>query len=289
MGLRLKFNLVLLSAFVIGFGFAAGMAYYLAQDEARRGVLQEAAIMMAAASATSDFTDHEIAPLLADQLKVRFLPQTIPFWAAQTNFRRVTEQFPDYTFKEPALNPTNLADRPASWEADIINVFRHDPNLHEYVSERDTPKGPVLSLSRPIAVQRGCLSCHSTAAAAPPTLVDLYGPANGFGWQAGEVVGAQIVSVPMQVARDRAIRTFVLLLGGMALVFLLVLLLLNLLLHVTVLKPVRRLASIADQVSTGTMDVPDYTPRGHDEIASLAASFNRMRRSVENAMRLLER
>jgi protein-histidine pros-kinase len=39
-------------------------------------------------------------------------------------------------------------------------------------------------------------------------MVDLYGSSNGFGWKAGEVVGAAIVSLPMRVAQARAQRTF---------------------------------------------------------------------------------
>ena len=93
MGLRTKFNLVMLVAFVIGLGLAGALSYKLARDNARREVLQEAAIMEGQAAAISHYTDHEIAPLLADQLKLRFLPQTIPFWAAQTNFRALQQQF----------------------------------------------------------------------------------------------------------------------------------------------------------------------------------------------------
>ena len=111
MGLRTKFNLVMLIAFLIGLGLAGALSFTLVQDNARREVLQEAAIMMGQASTISHYTDHEIAPLLADQLKTRFLPQTIPFWAAQTNFRALQQEFPDYSLQEPALNPTNPADR----------------------------------------------------------------------------------------------------------------------------------------------------------------------------------
>jgi HAMP domain-containing protein len=288
MGLRSKFNLVLLAAFVVGLVFASILSYVLAQDYARQAVLQEARVMMAAGNAMGNFTDTELAPLLTEQLKTRFLPQSIPFWVEQTNFRGLTKQFPDYTFHEPALNPTNLADRPAEWERVIIDSFRSNPTLSESISERETPTGAVLSLSRPIVVGPGCLTCHSTPAAAPASMVELYGPANGFGWKPNEIVGATIVSVPMAVAQQQAFRTFAVLLGGLILVFILVLVLMNLLLHFTVLRPVIQLASIADRVSIGEQNVPDYTPKGRDEIASLAASFNRMRRSVENAMRLLE-
>ena len=36
------------------------------------------------------------------------------------------------------------------------------------------------------------------------------------------------------------------------------------------------------------MGAPEIEPKGRDEIASLGTSFNRMRRSLENAMKLLE-
>ena len=105
-----------------------------------------AAIMMSGATAISLYTDREIAPLLEPQLATRFPPQSIPFWAAQTNFRTVTAEFPNYTFKELALNPTNPADRATDWEADIIEAFRRDPKQADFASERATPDGPVLSL-----------------------------------------------------------------------------------------------------------------------------------------------
>ena len=48
------------------------------------------------------------------------------------------------------------------------------------------------------------------------------------------------------------------------------------------------LTAKADAISTGDMNAPEIEPKGRDEIASLGASFNRMRRSLENAMKLLE-
>jgi len=289
MGLKAKFNLVMLIAFLIGLGLAGVLSYRLVQDNARSVVLQEAAIMMGQATAISNYTDREIAPLLADQLKIRFLPQSIPFAVAQANFRALQQQFPDYSFREPATNPTNPADRPTDWQADIIDLFRRDPKLTEFVSHRQTPTGPILSYSRPIRItDQGCLQCHSTPAAAPQTMVDLYGSSGGFGWKMGDTVGAQIVSVPMRVPLERANRTFITMMVGLAVVFLVMIVLLNLLLHYVIIRPVRRISATASEVSLGNMDAPEFTVRGRDEIASLAESFNRMRRSLANALKLLE-
>src|SRR5579862_5921867 len=176
MGLKAKFNLMMLAAFLVGLALAASFAWRMVHDEARRDVLQEANIMMAEASAIRDYTNNEIAPLLADQIKTRFLPHTVPSWAAQTNLRSLAKQFPDYSYKEPALNPTNPADKATDWESDIIAEFNHNPSLAEFTSTRDTPTGPVLSFSRPIRItDRACLTCHSTPSAAPASMIDLYG------------------------------------------------------------------------------------------------------------------
>ncbi|MFC7556299.1 DUF3365 domain-containing protein [Pseudoroseomonas wenyumeiae] len=87
----------------------------------------------------------------------------------------------------PALNPTNPADRPTDWQAEIIALFRGNPALQEHISQRASPNGPILSISRPIRVEdRACLECHSTPQAAPAAMVDLYGPSNGFGWEMGK-------------------------------------------------------------------------------------------------------
>jgi HAMP domain-containing protein len=289
MGLRAKFNLVLLAAFVVGLALAAGLSYRIINDNARREVSHEAAIMITAASAIRDYTAKEIKPLLSDQLKVRFLPHVVSSWAAQTNLREVSAQFSDYTYKEAALNPTNPADRATDWESDIIAEFQRSPTLKEFTNVRETPAGPMLSVSRPIRItDPECLSCHSVPSAAPASMIDLYGSANGFGWKLNDIIGAQIVSVPMRVALDRANELFMVIFGGLAGVFVITLLLLNLVLHFMIIRPIRQMSAIASDVSLGNTEAPEFAEQGRDEIASLGQSFNRMRRSLTNAMRMLD-
>ena len=100
-------------------------------------------------------------------------------------------------------------------------------------------------------------------------MIDLYGSANGFGWKLGDVIGAQIVSVPMQVALDRANEAFKVSLLALVAVFAVTIVLLNLLLHFVIVKPIRRMSAIASEVSLGNMDAPEFAERGRDEIASL--------------------
>jgi protein-histidine pros-kinase len=73
-----------------------------------------------------------------------------------------------------------------------------------------------------------------------------------------------------------------------AVVLLLIIILLNILLYKIVVQPVKKMSSIAHDVSMGNMDMPEYELKGKDEVASLSRSFNRMRRSLVNAMKLMD-
>jgi protein-histidine pros-kinase len=288
MSLRLKFNVVMLVAFLIGWALAGVLAYDLAFVTARREVMHQAAIMSGQAKVLSEFTVKEIAPLLVGQFNQRFLPQSVPAWVAQTNFRSLQADFPDHSFRTVVENPTNPADAPADWQAEIIKTLKEKPDQKELVVERDTPSGRILSVAQPIIITNpACLQCHSTPSAAPATMIDLYGPNNGFGWKLNEVIGARIVSVPMSLPFAEANRTFYRLMGGLAVVFLVMMVLLNVLLHVVIIRPVRVISAQAVAVSMGNMDAPEVVVKTRDEIGLLAESFNRMRRSLANAMKML--
>jgi HAMP domain-containing protein len=55
-----------------------------------------------------------------------------------------------------------------------------------------------------------------------------------------------------------------------------------------VTRPVNHLSSLANQVSLGDLNAPEFDHGGKDEISELAASFNRMRKSLVEALKMLE-
>jgi HAMP domain-containing protein len=291
MGLRAKFNLAILAAFLVGFSGAAILLQRLFVENARTQVLENARIMMSAADAIRHFADVQIGPIAAGQndvLNGRFIAASVPSFAAQTTFKAIQARYPDFAYREPTLNPTNLDDRPADWEADYINAFRNNLTTQELIGERDTPTGRVLSLARPIAVNSAdCLSCHSTPARAPTAMLATYGSDNGFGWQLHEIVGAQVVTVPMSLPLQQANQLFMTFMGLLLAVFLLIIVILNILLHYMVIKPVVKVARIANAVSLGELDVEEYEKPGRDEISVLSAAFNRMRRSLDSALNMI--
>jgi HAMP domain-containing protein len=289
MGLRTKLNLVLSLVFSIGLGSSAYLANRVLQQNARQEVLQNARIMIESAQGAANYTVQEITPLLAPQIKRRFLPQAVSFYAARKSFDAMRAKLPEYSYRVPALNPTNPVDRATDWEADAIREFRNNPDHTELITERDTPAGPVLDLFQPVTIRdEGCLICHSQPANAPKTMLDIYGTANGFGWKMNDTIAAKVVSIPMSVPMERAHRALVILTGLLVGVFLLLMVLLNILLHFVIIQPVSQMSHIANEVSLGKTHVPEYVVGGSDEIASLANSLNRMRRSLESAMTLLQ-
>jgi HAMP domain-containing protein len=289
MKIRWKIDLAISGAFLVGLGIAGVGAYTILTKNALEDSIQNARIMIEGASAIRGYTAESIKPLLEQQMKVQFLPHSIPSYAAQTNFKTVHQKLPDYTYREPTLNPTNLNDRAVDWEADIINDFRNDASKPESVITRDTPAGRFLTLARPLKVgSQACLSCHSTPDVAPPTMIALYGSQNGFGWKHGEIVGAQVVSIPLAVPLSRAYQAlfwFMVILAG---TFVVTVILVDFLLRSLIAKPVAEISEMADSVSMGQLDTPEYVRNSKDEIGSLSLSFNRMRRSLQNAMTMLE-
>jgi protein-histidine pros-kinase len=290
MKLLAKFNLIVGLVLGAGLAVAAAVSHQFLQTGAREEVLRQARLMIQAMQSARDYTTKQVKPLLVTQAEHQetFLPQTVPAFAATENFAQLRVSYPDYAYKEAVLNPTNPRDRAVEWEADVINAFRGvSGGAKELVGERETPTGRALYIARPIQARPPCLECHSVPGAAPPAMLRRYGSDNGFGWQPNEIVGAQIVSVPMAVPVTMANQAFVTLVSCLAGVFLASLILLDVLLLFTVVRPLRKLSTMADQISVGQVDMPELPTRGNDEIAVLAGSFNRMRRSLDRAMKML--
>jgi HAMP domain-containing protein len=290
MGLRLKFNFVLFFVFAAGMAVSAYVSHRLLQDNAKQEVLRNAGLMMEAALSIRGYTVKQVKPHLESQLAETFLPQTVPAFAATETFNSLRVKYPDFGYKEATLNPTNPRDRAVEWEADVVNSFRNAANLPELTGERETPTGPMLYIARPIQIKDpACLVCHSVPANAPPSMVKIYGENNGFGWKQGEIIGAQIVSVPMSLPIKNANQVFITFMSSLAAIFVVTFIVLNIMLSVMIIRPISRMSDAADRISQGDFDVPEFSGKGKDEISVLSTSFNRMRRSLQKALKLIER
>jgi HAMP domain-containing protein len=289
MGLRGKFNLMLMLVFIVGLGVTGYISYELLHRNARDEVLRNAGVMMEAALSMRGYTVGKVRPLLPYDPD-KFLPESVPAFAATEIMGLLKKKYPDYSYKEAALNPTNPRNRAVDWENDILSSFRAGSGGAEISGERDTPTGRSLYIARPLKVgDQACLNCHTNPEMAPPAMVKLYGATNGYGWKLNEVVATQIVSVPMDLPIRNANRAFVTFMSSLTVVFAVAFVLLNVMLTLFIVQPITQLSATAEMMSRGRMDVPDFSDKGRDEVSQLGQAFNRMRRSLDKAIRLIDK
>jgi protein-histidine pros-kinase len=289
LSLAVKFNVVFLIVFIVGFVASSLFANALLQQSARDESLDKARMLMGAAAATSVYTSDQIVPLLENRLKFGFLPQSIPSFAATEQLQQLLKSYPDFLYKEATLNPTNPRDRATGWEANVVNQLRGRPETKELIGERADDNGPSLFVAQPIQItDPACLACHTSPETTPKSVVDRYGPLNGFGWKLNEIIGARLVSVPLAVPLQRAsdmLHTFMIAMLG---IFVFLFCALNVMVYLFVTRRLKHMSALADRVSLGEDDVPELDVRGHDELARMGQSFVRMRTSLVSAMHMLE-
>ncbi len=254
-------------------------------------VLNNAKLLMTAAESIRTHTNLKLMPLIFGRKDEKFVPDLLPSVNTSRILDEINETFENYHYSQVAINPTNLNNKASDWQADIINYFRQNPDSDSYVLMRKpTSQSESLVLAKPIKVEdTRCLICHSNPEFAPQSMLDIYGKENGFGWEIDEIVGIAMVNIPTNIPRSKANSAFYTFMLISLLLVLSIWILLNILLHFVVIKPVKLMAESADKISTGDFSAPEFSSNSKDEISSLGKSFNRMYRSLKSAIRLLDK
>lgn len=251
MSLRLKFNLVLIAVFVLSLIGAAVYYNGYLERNAITNVQQNSQVLMETALAIRSYTTDEIKPHLDPMNEKRFLPQTVPAFAATETLRRLRDRFPAYEYEEAVLNPTNPRDRASAWERAMIEKFRADSTLTEFTGIEGEGIQRSVYVARPITIkQPQCLVCHSVPSAAPASMIQIYGEKNGFGWQLNETVGMQVVKLPMLYPLEKARETFYSFMLSLLAIFGLMFLALNLVMSGLVIEPMARLNKKLEELAT---------------------------------------
>jgi two-component system, cell cycle response regulator len=178
---------------------------------------------MRMAEAVRKYTVEQLQSVIvnSDQPGAAFHPQAVPAFAANTLLADLYKSMPGYSYREVALNPTNANNQAQGWTAEIVGSFKGGNAPPDLYSVTGHGGDKQMHFSRPIRVESAkCLACHGEVAAAPASMRAIYGDQTGFGWKMGDVVGAQIVSVPVALQtkmRDHTFWLFILSTTGMLL------------------------------------------------------------------------
>ncbi|PLZ07271.1 c-type heme family protein [Fischerella thermalis] len=289
--LRQKFTILLVLILVFGLSLSGLSLSSLLRQNAKQEIATNALSLIETMSSLREYTVTQVTPELVDKLETKFLPQTVSAYSAREVFEilRKKPEYKDFFYKEAALNPTNLRDKADSFEADIIKRFTDEKDLKELSGFRSLPSGDLFYIARPLKlIQPACLQCHSTPDVAPKTMIERYGAENGFGWQLNSIIATQIISLPATKVIEKAHKSSFLIILIVSAVFISVVLLVNIFLERQVIGPLKRLTRVAEEVSTGHMDV-EFKQTTNDEIGNLAKAFKRMKCSLEMAIKRLKR
>ncbi|AUB36788.1 HAMP domain [Nostoc flagelliforme CCNUN1] len=291
LNLKQKFTILLLVILTFGLSLSGFALSSLLRENAKQDISSTGLMLMQTMSSVRKYTNTQVNPELADKLETEFLPQSVPAYSAREVFDilRKTPDYRDFFYKEATLNPTNLRDKADGYETEIVERFRNKSDLKELSGFRSIPGGDIFYIARPLPVsEQSCLVCHSVPEAAPPSMINLYGTANGFGWKLNEIVGAQIITVPANNVINKAHQSSLLIILIVSTIFIATILLVNFFLNRQVVMPLKRMTRIAEEVSTGHMDV-EFEQMSNDEIGNLAKAFKRMQLSLEMAMKRIKR
>lgn len=295
LNLSSKLNLLLLLIFIIIISITGFFLSFILNRNAEQVITDKAFLLIDTMSAVRNYTSNQINPELAPRLETEeyFLPQTVPAYSAREVFEylRNSQEYQDFFYKEATLNPTNLRDKADKFETQIVENFRQNQALTQQTGFRSLPGGNIYYIARPLAIsQESCLRCHGDPKIAPKSQLATYGSENGYGWQLNEIVGAQVISVPATTVFQSARRLKIWGIFILSICLLATILLINFFFKKTVTKPLKNMSQWATQVSTAPQPeiMPEeYQHKNNDEIGILAASLNRMKRSLEIAMNMI--
>ncbi|BAY81389.1 sensor protein [Calothrix parasitica NIES-267] len=289
-GTRVTLNLIVV--FTIGI-LISGIALSNVLDRKAQGEVNSKALaLMEMNNSIRNYTNEQVQPLLSDKVQTEdeFIPESIPAFSVREVFEyfRNTPEFASFLYKDATLDPTNLRDKADSFEKKIVEQFKNTNK--ETLSGYRTISGTKLYYTaRPFSItNESCLECHSTPERAPKSLIATYGSENGFGWNLNEILGTQIVYVPAEKIFTNSRNSFFFITGIVMMIFAVVIILINLLLKTTVLERIKKIASVAEQVSVGNMNA-NFGKQNKDEIGDLAEAFNRMKYSLEIAMNMISK
>ena len=288
-----KINLILITVFISSILISGIVISKVLEQKAQSEISSNAKDLMHVANSLRKYTNTQVQPILTPKLDTEeeFIPQTIPTYSVREMFEifRSDEKYSNFFYKDAALNPTNLRDKADPFEANIVRKFQRSSDPKTITGFRDIYGKNLFYVASPFKVEEeSCLRCHSHPDKAPKSQIATYGRRNGFGWKLNQVVATQIVYVPAEEIFNNVQRSFYLVIGVLFLLFALSAVAMSIFLKKMVLRRIKNIVRVANQVSIGDMEA-DFDKQEKDEIGALVRAINRMKYSLEIAINQLKR
>ena len=220
----------ILLLFSIGF---AVFEYLSLKNMVNETIYRETEIFITTVESTRTYVKDVTRPILTDLLHPDgFIPEVMSTsYVGREIMGRVHRQFPHFFYKRAARNPMNPVNQADSFENEMIDWFARNGGTSQWSGIISKGNRSYFARSKAIYAETECLVCHGDPSDAPQEMKSIYGTAGGYGYRAGDVVAADTVYIPVDVAfvriKEKAFWVFLIGIGSLFMLFSLFYLLFN--------------------------------------------------------------
>lgn len=196
-------------------GGAALAEYFYLKNQVIRSVYKETDIYIGIADATRTYVKDKARPVLTKILPAgSFIPEAMSTsFVGREIMGRFQKRFPEFQYKRAAIRPRNSINQADEFEMDMIKWFSKHPESNQWAGMIEKNEKFYYVRMMAIRTETGCLSCHGTPEDAPKALRDIYGSKGGYGYNPGDIVAADSIYIPVDVAfariREKALWVFI--------------------------------------------------------------------------------
>ncbi|MBF0454199.1 MAG: PAS domain S-box protein [Magnetococcales bacterium] len=193
----------------------------------------------------------------------------------------------DTSLRQPTPSPLNASQTPTLFEAGLIQTFQDDPSLTELKGFFRDGKEEVYYFALPNYAQGRCLSCHGTPQQLSLEAVSRLDLQKGQGWQAGQLIGATVITIPIQGALKTTAdgQRFILL--TFAAIFLSLAVLAQFFFQSIIGQRLKRSGQLMLEIAQRPDTNKRFTQSGPDEVGQMEKAFNQVVDAFQETQRAL--
>lgn len=292
MSIRKRVFVILAIVYLFSMVFVVGGGYYLLTEDTRREAADKTQLFLRTMNANQKYMAKFVRPQLKEILKeegsgIHFPEASVGAVMQGKTAKILNTAYPEYNLKISSPNSLNPDNQSTPFEEGLIAGFDNG-DYDEWNGFTEINGESFYATAIPVEARKGCIWCHDTPEAAHPDQVEEYGSTSGYGYKEGDIVGTRICYVSTQEIVELTYKKLGFLSGSVSLLFLLALIIIDMIINRSVVKPIENIVDIAGDISRGKMD-RSFEVDTNDEIKSLANAFNRMKVSLQKAMDILKR
>jgi hypothetical protein len=250
MSLQVRFAVMLIAIFFISLPLVGASAYYVLQKNINEDVFEQAIFFLNTMESVRQHVGKVMRPAVQEHVKGKFDARFMSTsYAARGVADRVKEKFAQYTFRHISLNPRNPLNLADGFEQGVIELFTNNRNVKEAKGFIKRDGDEFFYVAKPVVSDESCMQCHSLPVNAPKEVVAVYGSTAAFGWRPNQVVASLIVYVPTKLAKAHAFKALLTFMGLYAVVFVVILFMIDRAIVNGIINPIKKLTETADSIS----------------------------------------